>query len=189
MTILSQVLLGFAAIALLIFSVRLIFTLLLRLQLNPPQETDRALNELALMLGAAAAGALLGAVITPAITRRIGPIRWTSASYVLAGAVAWFGVATATVASLIVAGLLIGFAGQVSKVCGDTLVQEWIDEGNRGRVFALYDVAVNVALVSGVVFVAVLDPQARNSGLTAAAIGLGMIASAALYLRTRVPSA
>lgn len=33
MTILSQVLLGFAAIALLIFSVRLIFTLLLRLQL------------------------------------------------------------------------------------------------------------------------------------------------------------
>ena len=35
MTILSQVLLGFAAIALLIFSVRLIFTLLLRLQLLP----------------------------------------------------------------------------------------------------------------------------------------------------------
>lgn len=35
MMILSQVLLGFAAIALLIFSVRLIFTLLLRLQLLP----------------------------------------------------------------------------------------------------------------------------------------------------------
>ncbi len=165
-----------------------IAVLLLRLQLNPPQETDQALNELAFMLGAAAAGALLGAVITPAVTRRIGPVMWTSASYALAGVVAWFGVATATVASLILAGLFIGFAGQVSKVCGDTLVQEWIDEGNRGRVFALYDVAVNVALVSGVVFVAALDPQATNAGLTAAAIGLGLIASALLYVRTRVPS-
>ncbi|HRY11693.1 MAG TPA: hypothetical protein P5544_17140, partial [Candidatus Nanopelagicales bacterium] len=109
------------------------------------------------------------------------------ASYLLAGVGAWFGVAAASVPSLILAGLVIGFAGQVGKVCGDTLVQEWIDEGNRGRVFALYDVAVNVALVSGVVFVAVLDPQATNAGLTAAAIGIGMILSGLLYLRTRLP--
>ena len=81
---------------------------------------------------------------------------------------------------------VIGFAGQVAKVCGDTLVQEWIDEGNRGRVFALYDVAVNVALVSGVVFVAWLDPLAENANLTATAIGVGMIASGLLYLRTRI---
>ena len=55
---------------------------------------DRALNELAVMLAAAAAGAP-GAVITPAMTRRLGPIRWTSASYLLAGVGAWFGVAAA----------------------------------------------------------------------------------------------
>ena len=105
----------------------------------------------------------------------------------VAGIGAWWGMAVAGVPSLILAGLVIGFAGQVGKVCGDTLVQEWIDEGNRGRVFALYDVAVNVALVSGVVFVAVLDPQATNAGLTAAAIGIGMILSGLVYLRTRLP--
>ncbi|MEZ5184577.1 MAG: MFS transporter [Candidatus Nanopelagicales bacterium] len=165
----------------------IIAVLLLRLHINPPDAADQALNELALMLGAAAAGAFVGAVITPAMSRRLGPIRWTSMTYLAAGAVGWFGVAAASVASLILAGLLIGFAGQAAKVCGDTLVQEWIDEGNRGRVFALYDVAVNVALVSGVVFVAVLDPSADNAGLTAAAIGLGLIASALLYLRTRIP--
>ena len=164
----------------------IIAVLLLRLHINPPEETDRALNELALMLAAAAAGALLGAVLTPYMSRLIGPIRWTSISFLIAGVVSWWAVATASVISLIFAGLVIGFAGQVAKVCGDTLVQEWIDEGNRGRVFALYDVAVNVALVSGVVFVAWLDPLAENANLTATAIGVGMIASGLLYLRTRI---
>ena len=101
----------------------IIAVLLLRLHINPP-ETDRALNELALMLAAAAAGALLGAVLTPYMSRLIGPIRWTSISFLIAGVVSWWAVATASVISLIFAGLVIGFAGQVAKVCGDTLVQE-----------------------------------------------------------------
>lgn len=166
----------------------IIAVLLLRLRLNPADQTERALNELALMLGAAAAGALIGAVSTPAMTRRLGPIRWTSVTFIVTGCAAWWGVATAMVSSLIVAGLFIGFAGQAAKVCGDTLVQEWIDEGNRGRVFALYDVAINMALVSGVVFVAVLDPTAAHAGWTAAAIGLGMILSGLAYLRCRIPA-
>lgn len=161
----------------------IIAVLLLRLHLNPPDATEEALAELTVMLGAAALGALLGAVITPRMTRAVGAVPWTSATYLAAGVVGWVGVASAAVASLVVAGWFIGFAGQAAKVCGDTLVQEWIDEGNRGRVFALYDVAVNVALVGGVLFVAVLDPLANNSGLTAAAIGLGLIASALVYLR------
>ncbi|MEI2642824.1 MAG: MFS transporter [Candidatus Nanopelagicales bacterium] len=166
----------------------IIAVLLLRLRLNPADQTERALNELAVMLGAAALGALVAAIVTPAMTRRIGPIKWTAATFVVAGAGAWWGVATAAVWSLVVAGLVIGFAGQAAKVCGDTLVQEWIDEGNRGRVFALYDVAINVALVSGVVFVALLDPQATNAGLTAAAIGIGMVVSGLVYLRCRIPA-
>lgn len=167
----------------------IIAVLLLRLRLNPPDRAETALNELALMLGAAALGALLGAVVTPAMSRRLGPVRWTAFTFIVTGLAAWWGVVNAAVVTLIVAGAFIGFAGQVSKVCGDTLVQEWIDEGNRGRVFALYDVAINLALVSGVVFVAVLDPQALNAGLTAAAIGIGMAVSGLLYLRCRVPAA
>jgi MFS family permease len=167
----------------------IIAVLLLRLRINPPDQADQALNQLAVMLGAAAAGALLAAIITPVMSRRAGPIRWTSAAFLVAGVAAWWGVASATVVTLVVAGFFIGFAGQVAKVCGDTLVQEWIDEGNRGRVFALYDVAINLALVSGVVFVAVLDPQALAAGVTAAAIGIGMTVSGLLYLRCRVPAA
>lgn len=166
----------------------IIAVLLLRLHINPPEQVETALNELAVMLGAAAAGALLGAIITPALTRRFGPVRWTAGVYMLSGAAAWWGVAAASISSLIVAGFFIGFAGQVAKVCGDTLVQEFIDEGNRGRVFALYDVALNVSLVSGVVFVAVLDPLGNQPGITAAAIGLGLIVTGLLYLRTQVPA-
>jgi MFS family permease len=165
----------------------IIAVLLLRLRLNPPDETEQALNELALMLAAAALGALLAAIVTPAMSRAMGPVRWTALTFIVTGGAAWWGVASATVSTLIVAGFFIGFAGQAAKVCGDTLVQEWIDEGNRGRVFALYDVVINVALVSGVVFVALLDPLAQNAGLTAAAIGLGMSISGLLYLRVRIP--
>lgn len=162
--------------------------LLLRMRLNPPEQATTALNELAVMLAAAAVGALAGAISTPAMTRRIGPVRWTSIALLVAGLVTWWGLIEASVASLVISGLFIGFAGQVAKVCGDTLVQEYIDEGNRGRVFALYDVAINLALVAGVLFVAVLDPTAARPALMGAVIGIGLVATALVYLRVRLPA-
>ena len=162
--------------------------LLLRMHLNPPDQANTALNELAVMLGAAAVGALAGAISTPSMSRRMGPVRWTAMTLLIAGLVCWWGLITATVPSLVVSGLFIGFAGQVAKVCGDTLVQEFIDEGNRGRVFALYDVAVNLALVAGVLFVALVDPTADRPGLMGAVIGVGLVATAVAYSRLRVPA-
>ena len=45
---------------------------------------------------------------------------------------------------LLLASLGIGFAGQAVKVTSDTVVQRAVSDDHRGRVFSLYDVAVNV---------------------------------------------
>ena len=71
------------------------------------------------------------------------------------------GVATGTLAGLLVDGLFVGFAGQAVKVCSDTIVQEDVDDDRRGRVFSLYDVGVNVAIVVGLTAAAFAAPGRR----------------------------
>jgi hypothetical protein len=65
--------------------------------------------------------------------------------------------------SLSVTAFLASFFGQNIKVTNDALVQSKIDDYYRGRVFAVYDVVVNGAIVSGGIIAALLLP---TSGLT-----------------------
>jgi MFS family permease len=50
----------------------------------------------------------------------------------------------------------VGLCGQGIKVTNDALVQSKINDYYRGRVFAVYDVLVNAAIVSGGVIAALL---------------------------------
>jgi len=60
---------------------------------------------------------------------------------------------------LLGAAISLGFANQAAKVASDTLIQREIDDDYLGRVFSLFDVAVNVALVTGIVAVAFTSPE------------------------------
>jgi hypothetical protein len=72
--------------------------------------------------------------------------------------------------------LSMGFAGQTVKIAGDTVLQQDIDEGYRGRVFSLYDVGLNVALVSGICLTAFTAP---TDGIAPALwIGVGALLAA-----------
>ncbi len=66
--------------------------------------------------------------------------------------------------ALSVTAFLTAFCGQNIKVTNDALVQSKIDDYYRGRVFAVYDVVVNSAIVSGGLIAALLLP---TSGVTA----------------------
>ena len=119
-----------------------------------------------LATGAAGLGALLGAVVTPrtvaaARGRCAGP-RSPSSS---ASRSARVGAGRSEPAGLLVEGFFVGFAGQAVKVCSDTIVQEDVDDDRRGRVFALYDVAVNVAIVAGLTAAAFAAPPDGNAPL------------------------
>jgi MFS family permease len=139
---------------------------LLRNALNTTIAADTALVEFAVTVGAAALGALIGAAMAPVMVGRMGTRAW-STTVLLTGAPFaaigfWWTVlnpsATTAMAGLLLSGAALGWIGQSVKVCGDTVIQAAIDDDHRGRVFAIYDMAVNAGLLSGISLGAFLLP-------------------------------
>lgn len=159
--------------------------LLLRNTLNSVGDPDAALGQFAFITAAAGLGALLGAIVTPGRVRRMGYVPWTviavaqAAPLVAAGALA--GMYLPALWPLIIAALSLGFANQASKVASDTLIQREIDDDYLGRVFALFDVGVNIALVLGVVAVAFTSPESGIAPVATVVVGLVIAGNAAWY--------
>ena len=168
-------------------AVTVLVILLLRNTLNPPSDPEKALGELSLVVGAAALGALLGAVATPSANKRLGPSAWSAVVLLVAAVLSPLGLAVETIPSLIVAGFAIGLAGQAVKVCGDTLVQQEIEDDHLGRVFALYDVMVNIGLVIGICAVAFTAPATGQSPLDLVLLAALLLATAAWMFANRQP--
>jgi MFS family permease len=159
--------------------------LLVRNTLNPITEPEQALSQISLVIGAAAGGAFIAAVITPRVTSAIGVVPYTSIMLVLAGIVTPIGMLIATMPSLLIGAAALGVSGQAVKICADTVVQELIHDDHRGRVFALYDVVINIGLVVGVAFVAATSPPSGQSVVDLIVIAVMLLLAAAWYYRGR----
>jgi MFS family permease len=163
--------------------------LLVRYTFNPVVEADTALNEFAVLTAAAAVGALIGAILTPMASRRIGEVSWSAVALVQAGVVGIplviIGAQVPAYPVLLVGALSIGFAGQSVKVCSDTLVQRHIPDDHLGRVFALFDMIVNVCLVAGITVFALVSPTSGQAPVVYATVGALLVLTALWYLRGR----
>lgn len=163
--------------------------LLVRYTFNDLTAADSALNEFAYLTGAAAAGALVGAVLTPAASRRLGEVAWSAFALMQAGtlgiALIVVGAMTPTFWVLLLGAASLGFAGQSVKVCSDTLVQRHIPDDHLGRVFALFDMIVNVCLVAGIAVLAIVSPTSGQTPWTYAAVGVMLVLAAFWYRRHR----
>lgn len=161
--------------------------LLVRYTFNDLSAADRALNEFAFLTGAAATGALIGAILTPAASRRWGEVRWSAFALAQGGvlgiALIIVGAMVPTFATLLLGAASVGFAGQSVKVCSDTLVQRHIPDDHLGRVFALFDMIVNVCLVGGIAVLAVVSPTSGQTPWTYVAVGALLVAAAFWYRR------
>jgi len=161
--------------------------LLVRYTFNDVTAADTALNEFAYLTGAAALGALVGAILTPGATRRWGSVTWSVAALAQAGLVGIgliiAGAMAPSLPVLLLGSISIGFAGQSVKVCSDTLVQRYIPDDHLGRVFALFDMIVNVCLVAGICVLAVVSPTSGQTPVLYAAVGLLLVLTAAWYRR------
>ena len=162
--------------------------LLVRNTFNTISQADHALTQFAVITGAAATGALIGAASTPWSTRRMGTVQWSAIVLIIGGIVgAIFVVAgseSVQLPLLLVGAAAFGFVGQSVKVCADTEVQLHIPDDRLGRVFALFDMIVNASLVLGITFMALCAPA---SGQTPAMICLAgiLLVLTGVWLMTR----
>lgn len=139
--------------------------LLERNTFNDPLRPEDGLRGFGIALSIAGVGVFLGAFLAPYGVARFGRHRWIKFA-MLASAISPIILAVfQSEISLSVAAFLTAFFGQNIKVTNDALVQSKIDDYHRGRVFAVYDVVVNGAIVSGGLIAAVLLP---TSGLSRA---------------------
>jgi MFS family permease len=121
-------------------------------------------------VAALAIGAAGAAFVTPIAFRRLGAVWWPTA---MLGASAVVEIALGlsfTPGLLIAAALLLGFTSQAIKISVDTLVQHYVVDAYRGRVFAIYDMLFNIALVIAAVLTAVALPE--NGRSPAAVVGV-----------------
>ena len=169
-----------------ITALTLIALLLERNTFHDPADSEAGLAGLSFTLSIAACGFIVGAVIAPYGVRKVGRHRWMRLMLSASTLGPLFIVFSRTPLTLAIAAFLTALFGQSLKVTNDALVQSKIDDIYRGRVFSVYDVVVNGAIVSGAVIAALLLPDTGDSYLVPTIVaGIYFIAGARL-LRSRV---
>lgn len=169
-----------------ITALTLIALLLERNTFNDPADSEAGLAGLSFTLSLAACGFVAGAVIAPYGVRKIGRHRWMRLSLVASTSGPLFIVFVRTPTTLALAAIITALFGQSLKVTNDALVQSKIDDIYRGRVFSVYDVVVNGAIVSGAIIAALLLPNTGDSFVVPLIVALVYLTAGLRLLRGRV---
>ena len=157
--------------------------LLERNTFNDPADSEAGLAGLSLTLTIAAGGFVVGALIAPYGVRKVGRHRWMRLSIFAASFSALLLVIDRTPVLLAATAFFTALCGQSLKVTNDALVQSKIDDFYRGRVFAVYDVVVNFAIVTGALFAAWILPLSGDSWLLPLLIAITWFVVANVTLR------
>src|SRR4051812_19010916 len=80
------------------------------------------------VVAAGAIGTLLAAAVTPSVVRRTGKPRWVTGLLAVGGVVQTALFLPFVPATVVVAGLAMGFVSQALKICVDTTLQESVDD-------------------------------------------------------------
>jgi MFS family permease len=132
--------------------------LVFRNYLNAPEDVNPALADLGLLAVLTAGGFVAAAAVTPPLSVRWGVRRLVLAGFVASAAFQVLPGAIFAKVPLLIAGFLLGITAQSIKLCVDTLVQAHVDDEFKGRVFVIYDMVFNVALVIAAAIGALILP-------------------------------
>ena len=127
---------------------------------------DQAVLDFGLCAGAAALGAFTAAILSTFLLsdradksktplnesphRQVHLIAAMTIATAASVLVTFFGYQVGTLAAVCATAASLGFAGQLLKINADTTIQRTIDDAHRGRVFSIFDMMINVALVLGI---------------------------------------
>lgn len=127
---------------------------------------DQAVLDFGLCAGAAALGAFTAAILSTFLLsdrtvksntsannsphRQVHLIAAMTIATAASVAVTFVGYQVGTLGAVCATAASLGFAGQLLKINADTTIQRTIDDAHRGRVFSIFDMMINVALVLGI---------------------------------------
>ena len=176
--------LGVMAAARLLYGMMFVSAILIsRHILSTPGSAESAIKHFTLVLGFAAIGFGLAAILTPAFAHRVNRHQWIVACLLL-GAVGQTLLAISSSSwALLSAAIIVSFSVQGGKIAVDTIVQRDTDDAFRGRAFALYDVAYNTAFISAAVIGAVVLPTNGYSHVVMGALVVAYLVAAFAYAR------
>ena len=160
--------------------------LLERNTFNDPALPENGLKGFGFALSFAGLGVLIGAFIAPYGVSKVGRHRWIRTTLFLSALCPLILAVEQTQVTLITTAFLTALFGQNLKVTNDALVQSKIDDYFRGRVFAVYDVLVNSAIVSGGLLAALLLPPSGISSVVPLCVSTAYFLVAARLLRSSV---
>jgi MFS family permease len=147
-------------------------------------QVDAAIADLGLLVVTTGAGFVLAAAVTPPGTAILGVRRWLVVSLAASGVLQVLPGAIYAKAPLMVAAFLLGLTAQTVKICVDTLVQAHVDDEFKGRVFVLYDMVFNLALVIAAVIGALVLPPDGKSVVVLVMLAGCYLATAAVFAAT-----
>jgi MFS family permease len=159
--------------------------LLERNTFNDPADSEAGLAGLSFTLSIAAVGFVIGALIAPRGVAKVGRHRWMRLSIAAASASALLLVIDRNPVLLAATAFFTALCGQSVKVTNDALVQSKIDDYFRGRVFAVYDVVVNGAIVLSSLFAAAILPLSGDSWLLPLLVSFAWALVAIILLRPK----
>jgi hypothetical protein len=144
-------------------------------------DNARSITGLGVIVVAGGLGALIAAVLTPIVTRRLAGWAWVS--MLLAGAAMMLLLLGPTFRAplLVLCVLLLNIASQGTKIVVDTTLQHECDDRYRGRVFSVNDTAFNLTFVAGLFTAAAVLPPHGRSEAAVVVIALAYAALAAWY--------
>ena len=157
--------------------------LLERNTFNDPADSEAGLTGLSVTLSIAATGFIIGALAAPYGVRKVGRHRWIRLSIFAASFGSLLLVIDRTPILLGATAFFAAMFGQSVKVTNDALVQSKIDDYFRGRVFSVYDVVVNSAIVTGALFAAWILPTSGDSWLLPLIVSISWVLVATVLLR------
>jgi MFS family permease len=123
---------------------------ILVIKLEFPEAGDRfgSLSSAALALGAAGAGALVGAATAPMLGRRLAKPGLILLGFFVSGIFIVLLGGIVNIPALLALTFAGGFGGFLTKVAVDAQVQEVLPDEFRGRAFSIYDILYNLASVA-----------------------------------------
>ncbi len=165
-----------------LYGILFVMTILLyRNYFYPAGNGNKALGHLTFVVITSALGYLAAALITPSVTSRIGKTAWIAGLLATGGLFEGLLGSTFRQIPFLIVGFALGVVAQGVKICVDTTVQEYVDDAYLGRVFSLYDMIFNAALVFGAALSAPFVPVDGKSYSLIALVAIGFVLAAAAY--------